>query len=552
MKTSNSDRARRDSVILAQVVAGFSVLAFFFYLQRGDLLLYGDAVAHINITRRVFDSRTPGLLQLGTVWLPLPHLLMVPFLISDRFWQSGIGGSIPSMLAYLAGATGIFRLVREALSLGAVSSIQVRAAAWVAAGVYAANPNLLYLQSTAMTEPLYLALCIWTVVYFQESVRPLFAAKGGENKSSSALVKCGLCIFAASLTRYDGWFLACTIGLAVFGVALRQKLQGGQIRRHTAAFLLLAAAGPVLWLSYNAIVYRNPMEFASGPYSAKAIAQRDAALGHPDYPGHDDPKVAFSYFLKSAQLNLAPKNWGRLWLGILAAGLLVMAAQLRRLWPLLLLGLPIPFYVLSVAYSGVPIFLPDWWPFSFYNLRYGLEMLPAFAVAAALSVHFALTFFQNAYLKTAVLLAVIIFISASYAAVWHAGPVCFLEATINSRDRIPMEATLASNLKKLPPESTLLMYLGNHVGAVQQAGIPLARVINEGNHRPWKSPVDENGLWERALAKPQAYADYVIAIEGDPVDLNVNKAGMSPEAILHSRGEPETTIYWSGRDHRSQ
>ena len=46
-------------------------------------MLYGDAVAHINIARRVFDSRTPGLLQLGTVWLPLPHLLMIPFLISD-------------------------------------------------------------------------------------------------------------------------------------------------------------------------------------------------------------------------------------------------------------------------------------------------------------------------------------------------------------------------------------------------------------------------------------------------------------------------------------
>ena len=60
-----------------------SVFSFLYYFQRGDVLLYGDAVAHINIARRVFDSKTPGLLQLGTVWLPLPHLLMIPFLISD-------------------------------------------------------------------------------------------------------------------------------------------------------------------------------------------------------------------------------------------------------------------------------------------------------------------------------------------------------------------------------------------------------------------------------------------------------------------------------------
>ena len=70
-------------------------------------------MAHINIARRVFDSRTPGLLQLGTVWLPLPHLLMIPFLLSDWMWQTGVGGSIPSMIGYVFGVAGIFRLVRE-------------------------------------------------------------------------------------------------------------------------------------------------------------------------------------------------------------------------------------------------------------------------------------------------------------------------------------------------------------------------------------------------------------------------------------------------------
>ena len=87
------------------------MFSFLFYFQRGDVLLYGDAVAHINIARRVFDSKTPGLLQLGTVWLPLPHLLMIPFLVS-KMWHRGVGGSIPSMAAYVFGVVGIFRLVR--------------------------------------------------------------------------------------------------------------------------------------------------------------------------------------------------------------------------------------------------------------------------------------------------------------------------------------------------------------------------------------------------------------------------------------------------------
>src|SRR5208282_5236100 len=101
-------------------VAGIAVLvslySFFYYLQRSDLLLYGDAVAHINIARRVFDSQTPGLLQLGTVWLPLPHLLMIPFIWSKTLWQNGSGGSIPSMVAYVFGVVGIFRLVRGTLA----------------------------------------------------------------------------------------------------------------------------------------------------------------------------------------------------------------------------------------------------------------------------------------------------------------------------------------------------------------------------------------------------------------------------------------------------
>src|SRR6202166_5191638 len=161
------------TVLVAWLAACVSLFSFLFYLRHGDVLLYGDAVAHINIARRVFDSRTPGLLQLGTVWLPLPHLLMVPFLISDAAWQSGIGGSIPSMIAYALGTAGIFRLVRGALTADSQPDAAARVAAWLSAIIYAANPNLIYLQATAMTESLYLALFIWSAVYFSEFVKSM-------------------------------------------------------------------------------------------------------------------------------------------------------------------------------------------------------------------------------------------------------------------------------------------------------------------------------------------------------------------------------------------
>jgi hypothetical protein len=203
--------------------------------------------------------------------------------------------------------------------------------------------------------------------------------------------------------------------------------------------------------------------------------------------------------------------------------------------------------MLSIAYSGVPIFLPTWWPFSFYNVRYGVQLLPLFAVTSSVTIYFLLGIARNKMAKTAVVSAAAIVLAASYACVWRAQPVCFHEAWVNSRTRIALETELASNLKKLPPDSTILMYLGDHVGALQQAGIPLRRTINEGNHRPWKAPVDREGLWERALAQPSQYVDFVVALEGDPVALGIQKQGLPSLMVIRTIGQPSATIYWTHR-----
>ena len=180
------------------------------------------------------------------------------------------------------------------------------------------------------------------------------------------------------------WRLRCAVGCSRCGAA-DERSTWQDLETEREKFLLLAAAAPVLWLAYNAIVYRNPLEFANGPYSAKAIEQRK--------PGRISSRqsrlpTAFSYFLKSAEMNLAAEGLAKT-LDPAGAGRSDRrpspgSGREATLWPLLLLWVPLPFYALSVAYSGVPIFMPVWWPFSYYNVRYGLELLPAFAVFAAL------------------------------------------------------------------------------------------------------------------------------------------------------------------------
>lgn len=543
MSVRPTRRWDHETMLVAQIAAGVSLFSFLFYLRRADILLYGDAVAHINIARRVFDSRTPGLLQLGTVWLPLPHLLMIPFLLFDSAWKTGIGGSIPYMAAYLLGAVGLFRLLRGALSARSEPDFAARSAAWAGTIIYAANPNLIYMQATAMTEALYLALFIWAIVHFSEFVGASFDSDRAATDLTSSLVKCGLCLAGACLTRYDGWFLTGSLCLAVAAVIVKSRRN--DLHGSFTKFVLIAASAPLFWLAYNAVIYKNPLEFANGPYSARAIEQKTAISGTSPHPGWHDVPVAFDYFLKSAEQTLAEGSWQRLWVALLIAGTAIILAFDRKLWPILLLLVPLPFYVLSIAYGSVPIFLPDWWPHSYYNVRFGLELVPAAAALASLTMYLLLGLARNKSAKTAVVLASAVLLAGSYVSVWRAQPICFREAWANSRTRIALETELASNLEMLPRGSTLLMYLGDHVGALQRAGIPLRQTINEGNHRPWEKPSDPEGLWERALANPAQHVDYVVAMDGDPVALGVQRRDLSSIVVIHTSGQPPATIYWA-------
>jgi hypothetical protein len=525
-------------LLAGQLAALLSIASFFYYLRRGEILLYGDAVAHINIARRVFDSRTPGPFQLGTVWLPLPHILMMPFLVSRWLWQTGIGGSIPSLFAYVLAGIGIFRVLETGLPASEILS-GTRFAPWLAAAILALNPNLLYLQTTAMTEPIYLALFIWAIVFFSGAIRD--GATDDVRNANRLLVKSGLCLAGACLTRYDGWFLA--VIMAITAILLAWVGNFAALRGGVKRFALLAAAAPALWLAYNAAIYGNPLEFANGPYSARAIEQKTAVPGMPPHPGTHNLPVAFHYFFKSAELNLAGGKWQIFWVCSLLLGTGVVVLFQRKLWPLLFFWTPVPFYMLSIAYGGVPLFLPVWWPFSYYNVRYGLEMLPAFAVFTAAAAYGLIRFGASTRSKLVVGLVFLGCAAVGYLEVWRSTPVSFEEASVNSRSRTALENALATNLEMLPSNSTFLMYLGDHVGALQRAAIPLSHVINEGNHRPWKRPSDPEGLWERALKNPGAYVNYVITFDCGPVASAVNRSQLQPLAILHVTGQPETTIY---------
>ena len=506
-----------------------TLAALAFCSRHQLLLLYGDAVAHLHIARRLFDSREPGFRQLGSVWLPLPHLLLVPFVLKMSWWQTAMAAAIPSMACYVASCVGLYRL--------ALCFVR-HSVAWLAVAFFALNPGLLYFSTTAMTEPLFLAEMIWVALLIT------LLARRSENSDAEGLGRlllgAALLLVCAVFTRYDGWIYAAAAWCVATWIVLRRR---NFRERLTGLWLLgsvLVVMAPLIWIAYNAKQFHDPFDFLRGPYSASAIEARTSPNGPGHYMEYHRPVVAALYFLKAAELGAVVPYGTQLIVVLALAGTAVLWMRRRSsgLLSASLLWLPLPFYVYSVAYGSVPIFIPVWFPHSWYNTRYGLEMLPAFALFGAAALE-GVAAWRPRWERWMVP-ATTALILANTVLLLRARPLVFQEAVENSRTRIAFETALGNWLRILPPGKTLLMYTSEHIGAVQQAGIPLRDIINEGDYYEWNV----------ALKDPAAKADYVVALDGDTVAKAVaaHPQGLTLEQIICSTGQPCARIYRTSRN----
>ena len=518
---------------LLAVVAGFFALAV--SAKLGYMLLYGDAVAHLGIARRMIDNNSPVLGNLGGVWLPLPHLLMLPFVWKMEWWQSGMAGAWPSLLAYVVGVMGMYRLARRVLP---------PAWAMVSTAFFGLNANLLYLSTTPLTEPLFLALLVWIVLLTMELVDAM--REGRERVARNRLLLLGVLILAAVATRYDGWIL----GAAVWCVAAWQMRKRPALRRAlTPAFAvmtLLTVAGPLGWFWWNHVYAGDWLDFMRGPSSAKEIDRKTSPPGSHKYFGWHDPAWSLMLYARTAQVDAA--WWETGWL--VAAGALwgTWKAWRARLSGFnrasFLLWIPLPFYVYSISYGSVPIFIPQLYPHSFYNSRYGTEMLPVLALFATYALWMGARALGRYGSGRGEALAMrvgpsvmLLAIAINLMLMLHATPLVLKEAMMNSRGRLSEDEPLAKILEGLTPGAKILMDSGYHVGAFEMAGIPLRQTIGPGDYY----------LWRDAMAKPAAVAPYVITSAGDDLSKAVaaHPQGLTELEILCATGEKCLRIYES-------
>jgi len=472
-----ADRQIRALWLVPALSALVSLVACAVVYRAGTALYFGDAVSHLNIARKIVDNKTPGWAQIGTVWLPLPHLLTAFFVWCDPLWRSGLAGAIPSMVGFIAGAFFLFRIARRDLESAAL--------AWTALALYLLNLNLLYLQATPMTEAQMLGAFLGAV-YFT-----------GDGRA----VPAGLFLMAGTLIRYDGWFYLPFLAAYFWW---RHGL------RRAVVFGALAAVGPLLWLIHNQLFYDNALEWYNGPYAPAAVEARSMHGGGPPHPGDHNLWVALLYYWKSVRLVAGNVP---AWLAV--AGSAVLVWRQRRFSPALLLWLPLVFYTVSVAYGSIPVFVPQWWPFSFYNTRYAVETLPALAVLAPAvlvvqaSLPAAFVSPEPAFWRNRAALAFVLFVAAG----WTLGVsrsradavVVFREAQENSQDRRYAVELLAKELSRGCQETW--MGGGDWTAALTETGIPFRRVVHDGNRQ----------LWKMAKQHPESLVDCVVEQEGDGV-----------------------------------
>jgi hypothetical protein len=352
----------RPAAALAWVAIVMADLGSLYFFESRHLSnLYGDGIAHVEGARRIFDSLTPGYEAIGSVWLPLPHLLAAPLALNDVLWRTGLAGSLVSAVAFALTAWLLFRLSLE-------MNCTLAAAAVTLASLLLCL-NLLYIATTPLTEPLAI---LWSVL----TVFLLFRFQ--QSGKMTMLVGAALAAFLGTLTRYDGWYLLPFA--ALFILLCRTRPWKDRIGE-ALVFSLIAGTGPLLWLLHNAYRFHNPLEFYNGPYSAKAIYAHQLATTGFRYPTDGSWWLSAHYYLEDLKLVFGAWSLELAALGFMA-WILDRSLHLRRSAMLLFL-VPLLFYTQSFAYGSVPIYVPTLFPHTYYNLRYGLEMAPAVALLAA-------------------------------------------------------------------------------------------------------------------------------------------------------------------------
>lgn len=492
-------RHPRDPVFAAVllVAVALSVTAWAVVAARQATLAYPDAVSHLLISRRVVDAPTPGAAQLGGVWLPLTHVLALPLVLVESWYHAGVAPSLVSMCGYVAAVGWLYRI--------AVGLTGRRAAGVTAAVVFGANPDVLYLQSTPMTE-LPLLACVAGATWYL-----LRWCREGRCRHLAATA---FAVLGATLVRYEGWVFLAAVALVVAVRSWRRThpVPWARVRAEALFFGIPAVGGVALWSAWNAAIFGDPLNFLRGEFAKPAlwVGADERAVG--------DWGVSLWTYLLAMNHDLGP-----LVLLLGAAGAVAFAWRTRlrdgaaALLPLLVF---LPFFVWALHSGQRPLHVPELGG-DFYNVRFALVM----ALPAAVF---------TGYLAVRPIRPSLRLLPAAVVALACAEPLTSTPATpaearafrAGGAERVNAEA--AAWLRAHYDGGRVLMQSWSNETVVFDSRVPTDEVVYEGSYRQWepaladpaghgirwvhlrRTPGGEDRVWQRLHDNPALLDRYAL------------------------------------------
>jgi hypothetical protein len=492
------------SIAIGAVAAIGGTIAAWHYHRVGLTLTHYDARGHLVVARRIIDSITPGWQQIGAVWLPLPHLLNALPVQIDLFYRTG-ASAVAISVASFAIAAGAIAWIVFALT----GSIAVSLAA---TALFALNPNVIYLQSTPMTEPLLLAtttvavamLIAWCdanprsperLALHRASVRGRSAslseprsASLPERRSASLSGErrpIAIAFALACLTRYEAWPVTAGALAAAIWTRWRRGQPLQTVSREVGAIALYPAIAIAGFAIFSRVVVGQ--WFVGGDFFV------------PENKALDDPTLA----LKEIGWGVVMLSGEALtWIG--GTGLMVafawgLFANRRSPQPVVRRGRTSALIVLSlVTMAAVP-----WGAFYRghpFRIRYMVPLMAIEAIGAGIAAGA----IADRRVR-AVCIVALLAIAAYELRPLDATAPMVVEAQWD-RPNTPERARVTACIGRLEPGAKIMASmgsLGHYMQEMSRSGFAIRDFLHEGN----------GDIWLAALERPQPFAAWMLIEE---------------------------------------
>jgi hypothetical protein len=436
-------RGRERLALITIIVAGACLTGIALYSGDRYAFIYsGDASSHLVRARQYIDSDHTGIHNIGTAWLPLPHLLLLPFAAIDLLFYTGLAGVIPGIACLVGAALAVYGLIRRATGSNPV--------ALLSALVLGLNPNVLYLSLIPMSEAaflLFFSVAAYCLVRWMEDPAML-----------RWLGLCSAAVCCATLSRYETWPMPGGLVLISIYLVAKMRVLGG--RRSRILVLLLSSAsflGIFAWLGWNYLEYGNPLQFARAIYDIGPGESREVLAGH--------PLAVLLLFGKTVLYMFGP-----VLLGLATAAIGWKRADFRRPLLYFFLLLPTIFTLISLEQGFAQ--MDRWW----WNSRYVLPVALPLLLACSWALHHVWTVAARRSQKLAVVVGLFSF-SLVQVAVPSVGVITFIDAAKGFFEQSIYATRVGERLGEVYQGGKIALLAGHGQGhrVMIPSGIPMNR-----------------------------------------------------------------------------